>query len=293
MVDMSKYHKSVLLQEAIDGLNIEKGKKYIDATLGAGGHTKEIVVRGGVVLGIDQDSDSLQEAKQNLEGLPVTIVYGNFVNVLTIARENGFDSISGILFDIGVSSHQFDEGNRGFSFQYDSPLDMRMDKNLAVTAADLINGLTKGELVELFIKYGEEKFAHRIAERIVREREDHPVTTTAELAQLVTRSYPIKGKIHPATKVFQALRIAVNDELNVLKESLPQAVELLESKGRVVVITFHSLEDRIVKESFRSFEEKGLGKVITDKPIQPTREEIEENRRSRSAKLRIFEKNIL
>lgn len=287
---MSDYHTSVLLQEAVDALQIQKGEKYIDTTLGAGGHTKEIAMRGGIVLGIDQDEEAREEAKKNLDGLPVTIVYGNFSNLLTIARENGFERVSGILFDIGVSSHQFDEGGRGFSFQFDTPLDMRMDKNLGVTAADLINGLTKGELVELFIKYGEEKFAHRIANNIVRIREERPIVTTAELADIVVRSYPIKGKIHPATKVFQALRIAVNDELNVLKEALPQAVELLKSGGRLVIITFHSLEDRIVKESFLQFAEGGLGTVITRKPIQPTEEEIEENRRSRSAKLRVFEK---
>jgi 16S rRNA (cytosine1402-N4)-methyltransferase len=165
-----------------------------------------------------------------------------------------------------------------------------MDKNLGVTAADLINGLTKGELVELFIKYGEEKFAHRIANNIVRIREEHPIVTTGELADVVVRSYPIKGKIHPATKVFQALRIAVNDELNVLRDALPQAVELLKSGGRLVVITFHSLEDRIVKESFLKFAEEGWGIVVTRKPIQPTEEEIQQNRRARSAKLRVFEK---
>ncbi|HXS14999.1 MAG TPA: 16S rRNA (cytosine(1402)-N(4))-methyltransferase RsmH [Candidatus Saccharimonadales bacterium] len=287
---MSSYHTSVLLQEAVNALQIQKDEKYIDTTLGAGGHTKEIVHRGGIVLGIDQDEEAREEAKRNLTNLPVTVVYGNFSNLLTIARENGFDTVSGVLFDIGVSSHQFDEGGRGFSFQFDTPLDMRMDKNLGVTAADLINGLTKGELVELFIKYGEEKFAHRIANNIIRIREEHPIVTTGELSDVVVRSYPVKGKIHPATKVFQALRIAVNDELNALREALPQAVELLKSGGRVAVITFHSLEDRIVKESFLRFGEEGLGTVITRKPIQPTEEEIQKNKRARSAKLRVFEK---
>lgn len=288
---MSDYHKSVLLQETIDGLNVQTGKKYIDCTLGAGGHTAEIVKRGGVVLGIDQDSDALDEAKRNLTGLPVTIVYGNFAHLLTIARENGFGKVGGVLFDIGVSSHQLESAERGFSFLQDSPLDMRMDTNLQVTAADLVNGLTKGELAELFLKYGEEKFAHRIAQNIARQREKGPITTTKELADIIYRSYPVKGKIHPATRVFQALRIAVNDELHSLEEVLPQALELLESNGRIAVISFHSLEDRIVKNVFKGFAESGLGKIITDKPIEPSLSEQEENKRSRSAKLRIFEKN--
>lgn len=285
------YHKSVLLQETIDGLNIEKGKKYIDCTLGAGGHTREIVARGGVVLGIDQDTDALEEAKKNLGGLPVTIVYGNFAHLLTIARENGFEKVSGVLFDVGVSSHQLDSAERGFSFMQDSPLDMRMDRSLQVTAADLVNGLNKGELVELFVKYGEEKFANRIAQNIVRQREKAPIVTTKDLADIIYRSYPVKGKIHPATRVFQALRIAVNDELHSLEDGLQQAVELLESHGRIAVISFHSLEDRIVKNTFRDFAERGLGNIITDKPIEPTLSEQEENRRSRSAKLRVFEKH--
>lgn len=287
---MSDYHKSVLLQETIDGLNIQKGKKYIDGTLGAGGHSRAIAERGGEVLGIDQDKDALEEAKKNLSGLPVTIAYGNFAHLLTLARENGFGSVSGILFDIGVSSHQLDSAERGFSFMQDSPLDMRMDASLSVTAADLVNGLNKGELAELFIKYGEEKFANRIAQNIVRQREVTPITTTMELAQVIYRSYPVKGKIHPATRVFQALRIAVNDELNSLSDALPQALELLESQGRIAVITFHSLEDRIVKNTFKDFAANGLGRIITDKPIEPSLAEQEENRRSRSAKLRIFEK---
>lgn len=287
---MSDYHTSVLLQETIDGLKIQKGKRYIDATLGAGGHTREIVARGGAVLGIDQDSDALKEAKKNFNDLPVTIVYGNFAHLIAIARENGFGRVSGIVFDIGVSSHQLNSAERGFSFLQDSPLDMRMDMNLHVSAADLVNGLTKKELAELFMKYGEEKFAHRIAQNIIRQREKMPIVTTKDLADLIYRSYPVKGKIHPATRVFQALRIAVNDELHSLEDALPQALELLESKGRIAVITFHSLEDRIVKHAFKKFEEKGLGIIITEKPIEPSREEEEENRRSRSAKLRIFEK---
>ncbi len=285
------YHKSVLLQETIDGLEIQKGKKYIDCTLGAGGHTREIVTRGGIVLGIDQDTDALEEAKRNLSGLPVTVVYGNFAHLFILARENGFEKVSGVLFDVGVSSHQLDSAERGFSFMQDSPLDMRMDKSLQVSAADLINGLTKGELVELFIKYGEEKFANRIAQNIVKQREKAPIVTTKELADIIYRSYPVKGKIHPATRVFQALRIAVNDELHSLSDALPQALELLESKGRIAVIAFHSLEDRIVKNVFKDFADKGFGTIITDKPIEPGIAEQEENRRSRSAKLRIFEKN--
>lgn len=284
------YHVSVLLQETIDGLKIQKGKKYIDATVGAGGHTRAIVEHGGEVLALDQDTDALEEAKRNLASLPVTVVYGNFAKIEEIAREAQFGNVAGILFDIGVSSHQLDSAERGFSFLQDSPLDMRMDSNLQVTAADLVNGLNKGELAELFFKYGEEKFAHRIAQNIVRQREKGPITTTKELADVIYRSYPVKGKIHPATKVFQALRIAVNDELNSLSDALPQALELLISGGRIAVITFHSLEDRIVKYIFKDFAQRGLGTIITDKPIEPSLSEQEGNRRSRSAKLRIFEK---
>ena len=289
---MNTYHKAVLLQQTLEQLQVRAGEKYIDATLGGGGHSEEIVRAGGNVLGIDQDSDAISYNKEKFAGNPnITITQGNFENIKDIAQKNGFENIAGVLYDLGISSHHVDEGSRGFSFLQEAPLDMRMNKDLTVTAADLINGLNKGELIELFENYGEEIFARRIAEGIIKEREKGQITTTTRLAQIVASSYPGgMHKVHPATKVFQALRIAVNDELMVLRKSLPQALDLLSTGGRIVIITFHSLEDRIVKNTFLDWEEKGLGKILTKKPIIPTEEEIEENRRSRSSKLRVFEK---
>lgn len=290
---MSDYHKSVLLQEVIDGLFVQSGKKYIDATLGAGGHTFAIAEKGGLVLGIDQDSDAIAYVEEKLkdQNAKVKVVQGNFAQLEQIAKENGFEQVAGILFDLGVSSHQLDDAKRGFSFMQEAPLDMRMNTTTGVTAKDLVNGLTKGELMQLFTKYGEEPFAKRIAEKIVTERLKTPILTTTELAHLVAMMYPRGNhKIHPATKVFQALRIAVNDELGSLEAALAQLLGLLEKNGRVAIISFHSLEDRIVKYTFRDWEEKGLGKMITNKPIEATEAEKEENRRSRSSKLRIFEK---
>lgn len=293
---MSDYHVSVLLQEVVDGLQVAAGEKYIDATLGAAGHSMAMIEKGGIVLGIDQDADAIayvQELRSKNQELSekLKIAKGNFARIAEIARENGFDEVSGILFDLGVSSHQLDTGERGFSFLSDAPLDMRMDASLAVSARDLVNGLTKGELVELFTKYGEEPFAKRIAQEIVSVREKKSIESTHELASIVARVYP-KGnhKVHPGTKVFQALRIAVNDELRSLEEALPQALGTLKKGGRIAIISFHSLEDRIVKQTFLKWEDEKLGKIITKKPIIPGTEEEEKNRRSRSSKLRIFEK---
>lgn len=294
---MSDYHVSVLLQEVVDGLQVRVGEKYIDATMGAAGHSFAIAEKGGFVLGIDQDTDAIEFVQGELRNkngdvqARVKIAQGNFAKIEEIARAEEFVHVSGILFDLGVSSHQLDSADRGFSFLQEAPLDMRMDTSLAVTAKDLVNGLNKGELIALFTKYGEEPFAKRIAQRIVEEREVSPIATTTQLAQLVARVYP-KGnhKVHPATKVFQALRIAVNDELRSLEDALPQALALLKKQGRIVVISFHSLEDRIVKYTFAGWEKEGLGNVLTDKPIEPTKEEMDVNRRSRSSKLRIFEK---
>lgn len=291
---MSDYHKSVLLQEAIDALQIEKGKKYIDATLGAGGHTREIIEKGGIVLGIDQDSDALSYVRENLKShvsnRTLQIAEGNFGNIAQIAQENGFENVSGVLFDIGVSSHQLDTNTRGFSFLTDGPLDMRMDTSKEVRASDLVNGLHKGELADLFTKYGEEPFAKRAAEAIVKARQDKQIQTTKELADIIAKNVPKIGKIHPATKVFQALRIAVNDELHVLEEGLMQALGLLHTNGRLVVITFQSLEDRIVKRAFEGYELRNVGKILTKKPIIPNDTEVEGNKRARSAKMRVFEK---
>ncbi len=292
---MNTYHTSVLLQETLEHLQIKAGKQYIDGTIGGGGHTLEILKCGGSVLGLDVDEDALDFVKNKFGNGEIVLVKGNFKDIDKIARENGFENVAGILFDLGVSSHHFDSPERGFSFAHNGPLDMRMDKDLSVKAGDLVNVLTKNELIELFTKLGEERFTRVIVARIIEARKIKRIETTAELAEIIRRAVPFikKGQSagrNPATQVFQALRIAVNDELNSLIEALPKAVSLLESGGRLAIISFHSLEDRIVKRAFIDFEEKGLGTIITKKPIVPTEEEIAKNNRSRSSKLRVFEK---
>jgi len=296
---MNTYHTSVLLKETIEQLQIKTGKRYIDGTIGGGGHTFEILKRGGRVLGLDVDQDALEFVQEKFKvqstkfkiGENLILVKGNFSDIDTIAKEKGFATVAGVLLDLGVSSHHFDVPERGFSFQNNGPLDMRMDKDLQVNAGDLVNVLTKSELTELFTKLGEERFTRSIVAHIVEARKIKRIETTTELSEIVRKAVPFSKKgINPATQIFQALRIAVNDELNNLIEALPRVISLLESKGRVAIISFHSLEDRIVKRSFLEFEEKGLGTIITKKPIVPTDEEIERNNRSRSSKLRVFEK---
>jgi 16S rRNA (cytosine1402-N4)-methyltransferase len=294
---MSDYHTSVLLHETIEWLQVEAGRQYIDATLGGGGHTSAILERGGIVLGIDQDKEALSEVEKNFKfeilNLKLRLAKGNFKDIDRLARENRCAKVSGIVFDLGVSSHQFDLAERGFSFQKEGPLDMRMDLDQKVKAADLIHILTKGELYELFTKLGEEWNARPIITSIVRARQIKKIETTSELADIINKAVPHRQKgINPATRVFQALRIAVNDELNNLIEALPKARDIVGDGGRIIVITFHSLEDRIVKHQFRQWAEQGLGEVLTKKPLIPTDEEIEHNKRSRSAKLRVFEKKI-
>lgn len=297
---MSDYHTSVLLKEAVDALHVIQGKQYIDATLGAGGHSFEILERGGRVLGIDADAEALEFVRKNYElrikSDELKVVQGNFRNIERIAKENGFGKVSGILFDLGVSSHQFDTAERGFSFQKEGPLDMRMSSSLQVRAVDLINGLTETELVELFTKLGEEPRGRSIAKEIVRKRLESPITTTQQLSSIIEQVYKIqrnvgfeKARARGAMRVFQALRIAVNDELNVLKEGLNSSLSLLEENGLLVVISFHSLEDRIVKQVFADFQNKGLGKIITKKPVTASELEVQRNRKSRSAKMRVFE----
>ncbi len=280
---MSNFHKPVLLKETIEGLRIENGRKYIDATLGGGGHSFEILKLGGAVLGIDVDKDALEFVKR-FKPENLTLARGNFRDIDKIALLNNFDKVAGIIFDLGVSSHQIDDPARGFSFQNEGPLDMRMDQELGVRALDLIKILTKGELNEIFTKFGEEIRAWEISDAIVRARSVKPIETTKDLAKIVF------AKSGQSKKIFQALRIIVNDELNAVAEALPKALKLLGESKRLCVISFHSLEDRIVKKKFLEFEEKNMGRIITDKPIIPTAEEIEKNSRSRSAKLRIFEK---
>ncbi len=303
---MNNYHTPVLLKEIIDLLQIKKGKKYIDATLGGAGHGFGILKHGGILLGIDCDQEAIDYTSRKwkikagnwkIEEENLVLVHGNFKDIDKIARLNNFEKVSGIIFDLGVSSHQFDTEQRGFSFQKDNPLDMRMDKDLAVKAADLVNVLKEKELYALFSKLGEEHRARSISNAIVRARRVEAIQSTRQLSGVVERAYGFRmGTITSAQKqninkrVFQALRIAVNDELNNLREALPKAIRLLDKNGRVLVISFHSLEDRIVKQDFIEFKNQGLGEIKTKKPIIPDQEEIERNRRSKSAKLRVFEK---
>lgn len=293
---MNTYHIPVLLNEVIGLLNVQSGKKYIDATLGGGGHTGGILKRGGKVLGIDTDQEALDYVNENFQfspdliGIQLRLIKGNFREIEKIAKENGFDKVAGIIFDLGVSGHQFDVAERGFSFQKEGPLDMRMDKDLKVAATDLVNALTKGELYELFSKLGEERFSRAIANGIVRARQISPIITTAELWEIIRRSVPGNISGETGARIFQALRIVINEELNSLKEALPQAFNLLDKEGRIAVISFHSLEDRIVKREFLEWEKEGKGLILTKKPIIPSSEEIERNKRSRSAKLRVFQR---
>ena len=297
---MNNFHTPVLLKEVIGFLQVKKGKKYIDATLGGAGHTGEILSSGGRVLGIDVDQEALDYVKNTQElwikNQELILAKGNFRNLDNIARLNKFDKVSGILFDFGVSSFQIESGKRGFSFSKGGPLDMRMDKDLSVTARDLINILPKGELYEIFTKLGEEHNARAISNSIVGARRINPIETTGDLSGIIQQAYGIKGEVTDFTRaklnkrVFQALRIAVNDELDSIKEALPKSLELLESGGRMAVISFHSLEDRIVKQSFAGFEKDDMGRIITKKPICPDLEEQKSNSRSRSAKLRVFER---
>lgn len=294
---MSNFHKPVLLKEVEESLKIRKGGLYIDATLGGGGHTKQIIAHGGKVLGIDQDTEAVGRIKkEEIKGL--IAVKGNFKEIGEIAHLNGFSKVDGVLFDLGVSSYQIDTPGRGFSYLTEGPLDMRMDQESKVQAKDLLKVLSKGELYEIFNILGQERHARTISEGIVSSRRVRGIETTQDLVEVIKEGYGInKDEITDFTKtdiakrIFQALRIVVNDELGSLRDALPQALSLLEPGGRVVVISFHSLEDRIVKETFKDYEMKNMGKIITKKPLVATEAEGLENTRARSAKLRVFEKN--
>jgi 16S rRNA (cytosine1402-N4)-methyltransferase len=282
-------HQPVLLQAAIGLLNIQPGEAYLDCTVGSAGHAVEIVKKGGKLYGLDVDPAAIQRAKKRLAGSFYRLEQMNFAQLSAAAEKFRLTSVAGILMDLGLSSEQLADKTRGFSFQHQAPLDMRANPSLSVTAADLINGLTKGELNELFKKLGQEQHSLSIADHIVRARRAKPINTTLELADIVCRAVPPKrGRLHPATKVFQALRIAVNDELNSLKTALPLAVDLLKENGRLVIISFHSLEDSIVKHFIKN--QTNL-KILTKKPIRPTAAEIAQNPRARSAKLRAAEKH--
>jgi 16S rRNA (cytosine1402-N4)-methyltransferase len=290
MKNAYEYHIPVLINEVLAALNVRQGGRYIDATLGDGGHAKQIVGRGGIVLGIDQDPDAINRAKKRLEREiekeKVTMMNVNFDHIGEVSREKGFTQADGILFDLGMSSFQLASG-RGFSFTLDEPLDMRRDPTLSVTAADLVNALGKSELSELFGKYGHESHATKVASAIVNARRQSPIQTTGQLSRIIEKVSPRQGKLHPATKIFMSLRIAINDELGSLTQALPQAVELLAEKGRLLAISFHEGEDRIVK----SFIQDNPHLVeITESPVIPSDREVFLNPRSRSAKLRVAEK---
>lgn len=287
----SNYHTPVLLKEAISALKIKKGEKYIDATLGGGGHSEEILKLGGIVLGIDKDIDAINESKKRLKGAKITLVNKDFRDIDKIAQENDFYNSMGILVDLGTSVHQLKNKARGFSFLGHDLIDMRMDTKQKISAKDIINNYSKNELEEIFMKYGEEGEARNIAEQIVSRRKSKPILYTDELAEIVVNAQRNRRKdVHPATKVFQALRIAVNDELSALREVLDKGIKVLDAGGRIAVISFHSLEDRIVKQKFKELENKKLGKLITKKALVASLEELDANRKARSAKLRVFEK---
>lgn len=301
---MNDYHVPVLHKEVLEQLRVEEGKKYIDATLGGGGHTFEILKQGGEVLGIDVDDDALKFVESKIKNQELRnqgkliLAKGNFKNIDDIGRVNGFEKVAGILFDLGVSSFQLDTPEKGFSFLRNGNLDMRMDKTLGVKAADLLNGLSEKELSVLFIKIGEEHRGKTIAREIVAARKNKLFETTDELVTVIAKVHGIhnatgliaKRKAEISKRVFQALRIIVNDELHSIDEALPKAFGLLEQGGRLLVISFHSLEDRIVKNTFNEFEKKKKGKLVTEKPIMAGEEELMINPRSRSAKLRIIER---
>ena len=302
-------HVTVLLREAVDGLNIRPDGVYVDGTAGGGGHSAEILSRlnDGSLYSIDQDPDAIATVTERFRDDPRShIVQGNFGDMKQLLNDRGVERVDGVLLDIGVSSHQLDDGARGFSYHEDAPLDMRMSQS-GMSAADLVNTLEVGELSRIISLYGEEKYAYSIAKGIVRSRADKPIKTTLELAEIVKENVPQKVRRdgHPARKTFQAIRIAVNRELDVLESGLQGAFELLDKGGRLSVITFHSLEDRIVKQFMRDKAQgctcpkdfpvcvcgrKPQVKIITRKPILPSAEELESNPRARSAKLRICEK---
>lgn len=287
-------HIPVLLEEAVEGLNVTNGKHFIDATLGGGGHTGLILQKGGIVLGIDQDIDAVDFVSQNQElrikNEELRVVKGNFEDIKKIATENGFEKIDGILFDFGVSSYQLDNSGRGFSIRRDEELDMRMDTEATLSALDVVNSYPKDKLIDIFYTYGEEHNAKKIAEAIIERRRKTEIRTTKELKEICEKISHKDEKIHPATKIFQAIRIEVNNEIGVIKKGVNDAVELLAPHGRLVAISFHSLEDRVIKQMFEALKRQGVGIVITKKPLVADDIEVTGNKRARSAKMRIFEK---
>ena len=301
-------HTPVMLNECIEALNIKNSGIYVDGTLGGAGHSVHIAEKCGRLVGIDRDAEAIAAAGKRLEGRNVTLVNDNYNNIDTILDSLGIEKIDGALLDLGVSSYQLDNPERGFSYRYDAPLDMRMNKDDRVSAYNVVNEYESRELEKIFFEYGEERFAKAIARRIIEKREKKPIETTFELAEIVKNSIPFKTRKdekHPEKRVFQAVRIAVNDELSQLGNTIKSFCERLNSGGRIAVITFHSLEDRIVKTAFADLargcicpkefpvcvcNNKPKIKIINKKPILPTAEELASNSRSASAKLRVAEK---
>lgn len=311
--DMAFEHTSVLLEETVDGLAIKPDGIYVDGTLGGGGHAYQVcsqLNRQGRFIGIDQDADAIRAAGVRLGdfGEKVTIIRSNYCEMKSKLHEIGVDKVDGIVLDLGVSSYQLDTAERGFSYRVDAPLDMRMDQRQEMTARDIVNDYSEMDLYRVIRDYGEDKFAKNIAKHIVIERERGPIETTGQLIEVIRHSIPMKVQKtsgHPAKRTFQAIRIELNRELDVLRDSLDDMIEILNPGGRICIITFHSLEDRIVKSSFRKNENPCIcpsnfptcvcgrvskGRVITRKPILPSEEELLHNSRSKSAKLRIFER---
>lgn len=307
-------HKSVLLRETVDSLNIRPDGIYVDGTLGGGGHACEVLKRlgpKGRLIGIDQDADAIKAASKRLEPMKerVIIVRDNYRNIQRVLESLNISKVDGIYLDLGVSSYQLDTAERGFTYRENAPLDMRMDQRNEKTAADIVNEYGEMDLYRIIRDYGEDRFAKNIAKHIVREREKSQIETTDQLVEIIKAAIPAKIRAeggHPAKRTFQAIRIELNRELEVLNESIDTMIGLLNPGGRLSIITFHSLEDRIVKNRFRTNENpcicppdfpvcvcgrKSLGKVITRKPILPNEAEIEENKRSKSSKLRVFERS--